>query len=405
MVDWNQFVPGSALPQMQAGSDYVTRLYDLQANKAAGAKVVSGDLRGAAGDLAGRGDVSGALNLTDRAAAGDRATAAQAQSDADRKAAQFKTQHEYLQRAVPVLTQILQKAGPQKLLEAYGQLSQELQQMGIPPEAIEQYGQAFQRDPQGTLQTLAATAQRKFQFQKVGDDVIVLDEADPSKPVAEFRATPKPPPGPTPADLARDANNPFRSDGTPNEAFQRYETDKARTLAQDRRDVIVNNPLPSQTVTGGGLTRQQAGVARQKLNSLGPIENQINRVEQAMEGAEKGGYTGYVAGNVPGGLDAKSDVFDKSVATLATLVRQLTRVPGEGAMSDYESRLAALTLPSRTDTPEGRRESLEGMRQLIREIRAGYSEMLGQVPAGTAPAAPHASSAPGNIIDFNSLPD
>ena len=92
---------------------------------------------------------------------------------------------------------------------------------------------------------------------------------------------------------------------------------------------------------------------------------------------EKGGFTGWVGGRVPGGLDAESDVFDKSVALLYTQIRKLTRTPGEGSMSDFETRLSGATKPERTDTPEGRREAIAGLRALVKELRSGYSEMLG----------------------------
>lgn len=142
-------------------------------------------------------------------------------------------------------------------------------------------------------------------------------------------------------------------------------------------------------------TGRQVQAVRQKLNALKPIENQIARVEKAMEAAESDGWTGIVGGRVPGGWDAESNTFDKSVQLLATLVRQLTRTPGEGAMSDYESKLAQMTLPSRTDTPEGRREALAGLRELISGIRSGYEEMnVG--PSQPSPITP-SSTKPGGF--------
>lgn len=138
----------------------------------------------------------------------------------------------------------------------------------------------------------------------------------------------------------------------------------------------------------GGPTRQQVGVARQKLSSLRAIEGQIGRVERAMSSVEKNGFTGAIGGRMPGALDAESNTFDKAVAGLAPLIRQLTRVPGEGSMSDYEARLSELTLPSRTDTPEGRREALAGMRELLSNIQSGYQELLGGNMPAQAPSAP-----------------
>ncbi|MFC0304390.1 D-Ala-D-Ala carboxypeptidase family metallohydrolase [Rhizorhabdus histidinilytica] len=148
--------------------------------------------------------------------------------------------------------------------------------------------------------------------------------------------------------------------------------------------------IGGQDRSQGQLTKQQAGLARTKLTSLQAIDNQLRRVEAAMAAAEKDGNTGWFAGRLPGAINAASDKFDTAVAGLAPLIRQLTRVPGEGAMSDYESRLSEATLPNRTQTPEGRREALAQMRDLIRETRLGYAEMLG----GSAPSAPAAPRQP-----------
>lgn len=128
------------------------------------------------------------------------------------------------------------------------------------------------------------------------------------------------------------------------------------------------------------LTKQQLGLARAKLGNLTAIENQIRRVEQALDAAETKGFTGPFWGRLPGtgAFDPESAVLDKSIAQLAPLIRQLTRVPGEGAMTDYESRLAQMSLPSRADNPAAVREAISGLRDLIGQTSAGYREMLGE---------------------------
>lgn len=150
----------------------------------------------------------------------------------------------------------------------------------------------------------------------------------------------------------------------------------------------VSGTSSSQQGTG---TKQQQGMAKMKIAALRPIEGQLNRVEQAMTTMEKDGYSGYVLGNIPGALDAASGTFDKAVAGLAPLIRQLTRVPGEGSTSDYESKLAQAALLSRTDTPEARKEALAMMRELIVNIRAANEEFLG---------APAASGGGGSVDDI-----
>lgn len=137
-----------------------------------------------------------------------------------------------------------------------------------------------------------------------------------------------------------------------------------------------------------GMSRTQVGQARMKLNSLRGLEAQLARVEAADKGLNEDGWAGPIWGRVPGtsNFDPESGRYDKALDQLGTLVRQITRTPGEGAMSDYESKLAAAVLPSRSDSRTKRDEALAGLRELINVTRSGYQEMLGVEPA-EAPAA------------------
>lgn len=122
-------------------------------------------------------------------------------------------------------------------------------------------------------------------------------------------------------------------------------------------------------------------LAKGKLSSLTALENQLNRAEAALKKAK---YTGPIAGRLPGGISGADSAADAAISNLAPLVRQLTRVPGEGAMSDYESKLAQAGLPSRAQTAEGRRQSLDDIRALVKQTRAGYSDLLGDTPASAS---------------------
>jgi hypothetical protein len=120
-------------------------------------------------------------------------------------------------------------------------------------------------------------------------------------------------------------------------------------------------------------------LAKTKLTALDAIDNQLNRVEKALAKAK---YRGPIAGRwVPGGISGPDSAADAAIRQLAPLVRQLTRVPGEGAMSDYESRLAEAGQPSRSQTAEGLQETLAGYRDLINATRSGYQDLVGETPA------------------------
>jgi hypothetical protein len=119
-------------------------------------------------------------------------------------------------------------------------------------------------------------------------------------------------------------------------------------------------------------------LATNKLSSLSAIENQLGRVESALKKAK---YRGPIYGNIPGSISGVDNAADAAIRQLAPLIRQLTRVPGEGAMSDYESRLAEAGQPSRAQTSEALQETLAGYRDLINATRSGYRDLLGQTPA------------------------
>lgn len=147
--------------------------------------------------------------------------------------------------------------------------------------------------------------------------------------------------------------------------------------------------VTQQGPTGTELTATQRGNISTKLHDLDAIDAQLRRVEELVPTVESGGWTGAVGGYVPGDWDAESGQFDKAVATLTSLIRKLTRTPGEGSMSDYESRLAAAIPPSRMGQNEGRDEAILGIRTLIENTRRGYQEMLsGSAGQQGTPAAP-----------------
>lgn len=313
MVDWSMGVadPSRAFA---AGNDYVNKLYDTQAQKRAGAKIVSGDYRGAAGDLASRGDVRGATTLSAQAvnadagaqyAGGDVRGAAgtlarggdlqgadtltqHAQADADRQATTFQKQHDYLQRAVPVLTAVLQKGGAQALAQAFDQIAPELESIGTPKEQIEKLRQSFASNPEQTLQVLGATAAKKFTYQKVGEDLFVFDEQ--GNKVQEFKGSKAPPAGYD--------NGPAGPDGKPTlvpitGGPQDPDVQHARAL--DNRTTIVNNP--TQPVGGADsefndeeadfLGQQLASGDRSVLQNLGRGQQGAKNVVKVRRAAIK----------------------------------------------------------------------------------------------------------------------
>lgn len=168
--------------------------------------------------------------------------------------------------------------------------------------------------------------------------------------------------------------------------FERRGEEILRTMGPE----AYSQYLATGKVAGAGsdLTPTQRGVITQKIRGLSPVEAQLERVATLAAGniPFSGGLSGYVP--FSGAVSGKAGEFDKAVDLLRSQIRSLTRTPGEGSMSDYESRLAAAILPSRTDTPEARAEALRGLQELVKGLRAGYGEMIGGTPRPAAATPP-----------------
>lgn len=163
-------------------------------------------------------------------------------------------------------------------------------------------------------------------------------------------------------------------------------------ISQGNRRVAVAERKPQ---TGGA---KSSGKAAARAAQIPAIVNALNTLESSIEPLEQSGYSGAILGNVPGVLDAESDVFETNRALVQQLIRGLTKVEGEGSISDYETRLQQATLPSRTQTPEGRRQSIANLRALVRDLQRSYTSpgrstsQRRQAPAPRRPAASGNSS-------------
>jgi hypothetical protein len=129
------------------------------------------------------------------------------------------------------------------------------------------------------------------------------------------------------------------------------------------------------------LTAKQADNARNKLQTVRVLRKQIENLKKARDGL--GAMSeGIVAGRNP--LSEAGSNYDAALAALQTTVRQLTRTPGEGAMSDYESRMAQAQLPLRADFPSSIDQKIAQLEDLANVVESGYSGLLGDE---SAPAA------------------
>jgi hypothetical protein len=154
-------------------------------------------------------------------------------------------------------------------------------------------------------------------------------------------------------------------------------------VQRERNDINRQRATASGNATDGvEMTKTQRGNVNMKIRTLPNIERQLSEVERLASGLDDIN-SGIVGGRIPGSLNAAANAYDKAVANLRTQIRQLTRTPGEGSISNWEGQLNEMTLPSRTDRPEGRAQAIRDMRALVQGIRTGYQEMIGS----PAPAA------------------
>nr|WP_087573332.1 hypothetical protein [Sphingomonas sp. CDS-1] len=119
--------------------------------------------------------------------------------------------------------------------------------------------------------------------------------------------------------------------------------------------------------------------ARAALDQIDRIQPQLDRVRALYNENLKGsGPLKSVMEYLPSQDNAR---FDNAVAGLRTLVRPAQRTPGEGSMSDFESKLAIQNLPDRYSFDGANDEALNNLQTFLDTNRASYSRRLGLPPA------------------------
>lgn len=165
----------------QAGSRRADTFFNDVANTRAARGLESGNYAQAIGALAGVGNLQGVADLQDRQA---QQQLAQRQSQDDGLARQVA----FTKQATTTLERAL--VDGQDPIAAFDSFAPAFTQLGVPPEQQQQYRAALAADPANFLATVkAATAdqERKLNFQKAGDSLLVFEEGNPD-PVNRFEA-------------------------------------------------------------------------------------------------------------------------------------------------------------------------------------------------------------------------
>lgn len=122
-------------------------------------------------------------------------------------------------------------------------------------------------------------------------------------------------------------------------------------------------------------TEKSRDGARSALDQIERIQPQLDRVRALYNSNLRG--SGPLKSAMEYLPSQDNSRFDNAVAGLRTLVRPAQRTPGEGAMSDFESKLAIQNLPDRKSFDGANEEALGNLQTFLDTNRAAISRRLG----------------------------
>lgn len=146
--------------------------------------------------------------------------------------------------------------------------------------------------------------------------------------------------------------------------------------------------------TTGVLSQKDAATAKNKLTAVKLAKQQLQRIKDAF--AEGTGGVGPNAFGGYGGVQAMLPTvlgkkFDARVDQMRSTLTALTRTPGVGSMSDYETKLDQSKFPARGDREAVTADKIQGLEDMLATIESGYTSLLsGGAPEAASPAAPAA---------------
>lgn len=197
------------------------------------------------------------------------------------------------------------------------------------------------------------------------------------------------------------------------------ERDGARDAAADAKDKeaqrVANETLELKKETARlrrtQPTPQAAQKNREKLQTLDVIDARLDDVEAAFMGPKNpdgtrkpGGIEGSFSVGLAGGYlpSVGGRGYDATVDALRPFLRQISRTPGEGSMSDYETKQAEALLPARNDHPSVVKQKIQQIRNIVKQSRLGIAGSGAQAAGPTAPGPTPVQAAP--LEDLNDMP-
>lgn len=130
---------------------------------------------------------------------------------------------------------------------------------------------------------------------------------------------------------------------------------------------------PYQRPTGG-LSARDATTAKNKLNQIEVARQQLALVQEkfnALKGTASAGAFGQ--GLLP---TESGKQFDAAVDSMRNVLSTITRVPGVGAMSDFETRLAQAQFPARGNYESVTQQQIDSIASMLAQLEDGYGGIL-----------------------------
>lgn len=140
------------------------------------------------------------------------------------------------------------------------------------------------------------------------------------------------------------------------------------------------------------ISTADATKARIKLTQIQTARQQLQAAKAAFNKLKNT----YSAG--PGGQflpTPEGQQFDRAIRNLSPLITAVTRVPGVGAMSDYESKLQESALPSRGTYEASTEQQIADLERLLDTVEGGYRDLLGEGSSKQGVPKPAASQSGG----------
>jgi hypothetical protein len=141
------------------------------------------------------------------------------------------------------------------------------------------------------------------------------------------------------------------------------------------------------------ISPKDQNTARNKLLMLGTARKQLALVKEKFDALKSSFSAGpWYAGQGFYPTEAGKQ-FDKAVDSMRDIATGLTRVPGVGSMSDFETKLNQAKFPSRGDYESVTEQQIQSLTDMIDDWTRGYQEMLDDAGTPTDTPAPKLTAA------------